>query len=258
MVIQIITNIGVLPFMIVEFIGFCIINLFKAIKIIINRDISFKNTIYQAATIGYDSLPIALTICLVAGAVLSLQVAERFILSGADAYVGGLVAIAITREMAPIFASLAIGARAGTAITAEIGNMSVTEQIDALKALRIDPVEYLLVPRLLAGIVVVPLVTILAELIGIVGGMFIANSTVNLHPYLYLKSVWLYTDTYDIMISLVKAAVFGLLVTLICTCHGLRTTGGAREIGISTTRSAIWSAVAILLFDLMLSWVFFT
>lgn len=243
--------------MIIEFIGYCIINLYKAVKKMVSGDISWKNSLQQAAIIGYDSLPIALTICLVAGAVLALQVAERFILSGADAYIGGLVSIAITREMAPIFASLAIGARAGTAITAEIGNMSVTEQIDALRALRIDPIEFLLVPRLIAGIVVVPLVTIIAEMIGVLGGMVIANATVKLHPLLYLKSVWLYTDTYDIMISLVKAAVFGLLVTLICTCHGLRTTGGAREIGVSTTRAAIWSAVAILLFDLGLSWIFF-
>lgn len=219
--------------------------------------ISLKNTISQAAIIGYDSLPISLTICLVAGAVLSMQVAESFIISGADAYVGGLVSIALTREMAPIFASLAIGARAGTAITAEISNMSITEQIDALKALRVDPIEYLLVPRVIAAVVVVPLVTILAELIGIIGGMFVANVTVSLHPRLYIQSVWLYTDTYDIQISLVKAAVFGLLTALICTCHGLRTTGGAKEIGVSTTRSAIWTAVTILLVDLLLSWIFF-
>lgn len=243
--------------MIIEFIGYCVINLFTAIKKTIRGEISLKNTINQAAIIGYDSLPISLTISLVAGSVLALQVAERFIISGADDYVGGLVAIAITREMAPIFASLAIGARAGTAMTAEIGNMSVTEQIDALKTLRVDPLEYLLVPRLIAGIIVVPLVTILAELIGIIGGMVVANATVGLNPHLYLKSVWLYTDTYDITISIVKAAVFGLLIALICTCHGLRTTGGAREIGVSTTRAAIWTAVAILLFDLLLSWVFF-
>lgn len=243
--------------MIVDFIGFCVINLFDAAKKTIRGEISLKHVITQAAIIGYDSLPISLTISLVAGAVLSLQVAERFILSGADAYVGGLVSVAIIREMAPIFASLAIGARAGTAMTAEIGNMSVTEQIDALKTLRIDPIEYLLVPRLAAGVIMVPLVTILAELIGILGGMVIANSTVKLHPYLYLKSVWLYTDTYDIFVSIIKAGVFGLLVALICTCHGLRTTGGAKEIGVSTTRAAIWTAVAILLFDLLLSWIFF-
>ncbi len=244
--------------MIVEFIGFCIINFFRAVQKIVKGEVNLKNTLNQAAIIGYDSLPISLTICLVAGAVLAMQVAESFMLSGAEAYVGGLVSVALTREMAPIFASLAIGARAGTAITAEISNMSITEQIDALKALKIDPIEYLLVPRLLAAVVVVPLVTIIAELIGIVGGMFVANTTVKLHPYLYIKSVWLYTDTYDIQISLVKAAVFGLLTALICTCHGLRTKGGAKEIGVSTTRAAIWTAVAILLFDLLLSWIFFT
>lgn len=243
--------------MIVEFIGFCVINLFKAVKKILKGDISFKNTISQAAIIGYDSLPISLTICLMAGAVLAMQVAESFVISGADSYVGGLVSVALTREMAPIFASLAIGARAGTAITAEISNMSITEQIEALKALKVDPIEYLLVPRLLAAVVVVPLVTIIAELIGIIGGMFVANATVKLHPFLYIKSVWLYTDTYDIQISLVKAAVFGILTALICTCHGLKTTGGAKEIGVSTTRAAIWTAVAILLSDLLLSWIFF-
>ncbi|HSA06934.1 MAG TPA: ABC transporter permease [Candidatus Gastranaerophilales bacterium] len=243
--------------MIIEFIGFCIIKLFEAVKKIIKGEINFKNTLIQAAVIGYDSLSISLIICLVAGAVLSMQVAERFILSGADAYVGGLVSIAIIREIAPVFASLAIGARAGTAITAEIGNMGVTEQLDALKTLKVDPVEYLLIPRLIAGVIVVPLVTILAELIGIIGGMFVADATVKLHPSLFINSVWLYTDTDDIRASLIKAAVFGVLVTLICTCHGLRTTGGAKEIGIATTNAAIWTAVTILLFDLLLSWIFF-
>lgn len=243
--------------MIIDFIGYCLINLFEALKKVFRGEVGWKNVIIQSAKVGYDSLPISLTISLIAGAVLAMQVAERFILSGADAYVGGLVSLAITREMAPIFASLAIGARAGTAMTAEIGNMAVTEQIDALKVLKIDPVEYLLIPRLIAGFIVVPLTTILAEFIGVIGGMFVANSTVQLHPYLYMRSVWLYTDTYDIRVSLVKAAVFGILIALICTCHGLRTTGGAKEVGASTTKAAIWTAVAILLFDLFLSWVFF-
>jgi phospholipid/cholesterol/gamma-HCH transport system permease protein len=243
--------------MIINFIGLCVINLYKALKCIFQGKISIKNTISQAAIIGYDSLPIALTISMVAGAVLSLQVAQQFVLTGADSYIGGLVSIAITREMAPIFAALAIGARAGTAMTAEIGNMSVTEQIDALKTLKVDPIAYLLVPRLLAGAVVVPLVTIIAEFIGILGGMFVAQSTVELHPYRYIKSVWLYSDTYDIQVSLVKSAVFGILITLICVTHGLQTRGGAREVGLSTTKAAIWTAIAIPLFDLLLSWMFF-
>jgi len=243
--------------MFLDFIGLCVINLFCALKCIFQGKINFKNAMFQAASIGYDSLPIALTISLVAGAVLSLQVSQQFVQTGADSYIGGLISIAITREMAPIFAALAIGARAGTAIAAEIGNMSVTEQIDALKVLKVDPLEYLLVPRLLAGIIVVPLVTALAEFIGILGGMFVANNSVALHPYLYIKSVWLYSNVYDIKVSLIKAAVFGILVTVICTTHGLKTKGGAREVGLSTTKAAIWTAVAIFVFDLILSWIFF-
>jgi len=243
--------------MIIDFIGNCVINLYEALKCIFQRKIRLKNTLFQAASIGYDSLPIAVTISLVAGAVLALQVSQQFVQTGADAYIGGLVSIAITREMAPIFASLAIGARAGTAMTAEIGNMSVTEQIDALKTLKVDPIAYLLVPRLIAGFIVVPLVTVIAEFIGIIGGMFVANSTVALHPYLYAKSVWLYSDVYDIKASIAKAAVFGILITLICTTHGLQTKGGAREVGLSTTKAAIWTAVAIPVFDLLLSWMFF-
>ena len=243
--------------MIIKCIGLCVINFYEALKYIFKGKINFKNVIYQAAIIGYDSLPVAMTISLVAGAVLALQVSQQFVLSGADSYIGGLVSIAITREMAPIFAALAIGARAGTAITAEIGNMSVTEQIDALKVLKVEPVGYLLVPRLLAGIVVVPMVTALAIFIGILGGMFVANNAVALHPYLYIKSVWLYSRVYDIQASMIKAAVFGVLITVICATHGLNTRGGAREVGIFTTKAAIWTAVAIPLFDLLLSWIFY-
>lgn len=243
--------------MTIKFIGCCVINLFYSLKYIFQGKVGLKNTVFQAATIGYDSLPIALTISLIAGGVLSLQVSQQFYLSGADSYVGGLISMAVTREMAPIFASLAIGARAGTAITAEIGNMSVTEQIDALKTLKVEPVAYLLAPRLLAGLIVVPMITVVAEFVGILGGMFIANNAIALHPYRYLKSVWLYTDVYDINVSIVKAAVFGVLITLICTTHGLMARGGAKEVGLATTKAAIWTAVAIPLFDLLMSWIFF-
>lgn len=243
--------------MIIDFIGSCVINLFLSLKYIFQGKVSLKKVVFQSAVIGYDSLPIALTISMIAGGVLSLQVSQQFFLSGADSYVGGLISIAITREMAPIFAALAIGARAGTAITAEIGNMSVTEQIDALKVLKVEPIPYLLVPRLIAGFIVVPMVTVIAELIGIIGGMFIANNAIALHPFRYMKSVWLYTDVYDINASIVKAAVFGVLITLICTTHGLMTRGGAKEVGLATTKAAIWTAVTIPLFDLLLSWIFF-
>ena len=153
--------------MIIDFIGECIINLVKSLKFIFSGRVGWKNTLIQSAIVGYDSLPISLIITLVSGSVLALQVSKQFVLTGAESYVGGLIAIAVAREMAPVFASLAIGARAGTAMAAEIGNMQVTEQIDALKTLKVDPIAYLIVPRLLAGFFMVPLITVLSQLVGI-------------------------------------------------------------------------------------------
>ena len=243
--------------MIIKFIGQCIINLLKAIEHIIHGRVSIKNTFIQCAIMGYDSLPIAMIITLVSGSVLALQVAKQFAITGAESYVGGLIGVAIIREMGPVFASLAIGARAGTAIAAEIGNMKVTEQVDALKVLKVDPIGYLLAPRLIAGFLMVPLVVILSETLGILGGMWVADAAVNIHPNRYLNSVWLYLSIRDIRISLIKAAVFGILITLICSTHGLLTRGGAKEVGIATTKAAIWTALAILIFDYFMTWIFY-
>jgi len=243
--------------MITEFIGQCVINLLQTLKYIITGRINLKNTFIQSAIIGYDSVPIALIIALVSGAVLALQVSRQFVLTGAESYIGGLISVAIIREMAPVFAALSIGARAGTATAAEIGNMQVTEQIDAIKTLKVDPIEYIFVPRLIAGTIMVPLVTILAEFVGILGGMWVADFTVDVHPNRYLNSVWLYTSAHDIEISLVKAATFGLLITLICATNGMATKGGAKEVGITTTKAAIGTALAILVFDYFLTWVFY-
>ena len=238
-------------------IGHCSLNLIESLKFLLKGKISLKNTFIQAAIIGFDSAPIAIIISLVSGAVLSLQISKQFILNGADAYIGGLVAVAIIREMAPLFASLAIGARAGTAIAAEIANMKVTEQVDALKLLRVDPVYYLILPRIIAGATMIPIVTVLAMFIGTLGGMIVAKITVNLHFVRYITSVWLYTDIYDIYTSLIKAMVFGILITLICSTIGILTTGGAKEVGRSTTKAAIWTATAVIFADYLLTWIFY-
>ncbi|MEW5822381.1 MAG: ABC transporter permease [Cyanobacteriota bacterium] len=239
-------------------IGYCTSNLISSLKFLLKGHISLKNTLMQAAIIGFDSAPIAIIISLVSGAVITLQISKQFIQNGADAYIGGLVAVTVIREVAPLFASLAIGARAGTAITAEIANMKVTEQIDALKLLRVDPVYYLVLPRIIAGGLMIPLVTVLAMFIGTIGGMIVAKITVNLHFVRYITSVWLYTDIYDIKTSLAKACVFGILITLICSTIGLLTEGGAKEVGRSTTKAAIWSASAVIIADYLLTWVFYS
>lgn len=243
--------------MAIDFIGHCTINVIKALKYIFSGRVNIKNTLIQCSMIGYDSLLIVMIIALASGAVLALQVSKQFVMSGADSYIGGLIAAAILREMGPIFASLAVGARAGTAIAAEIGNMKVTEQVDALTVLKVDPIEYLMVPRFIAGVVMVPLLTIMAQTIGILGGMFISWAVIGLHFTKYLTSVWLYMNMFDIKISLIKAAVFGGLISTICCTHGLLTNGGAKEVGISTTKAAIWTAIAVLITDYMMTWMFY-
>lgn len=237
--------------------GECSINLKKALIFILKGKISLKNTIIQAAILGFDSAPIALIISMVSGAVLTLQVSKQFIQNGADSYIGGLVAIAIIREMAPLFVALAVGARAGTAIAAEIATMKVTEQVDALKLLQVDPVYYLIVPRLVAAALMIPLITIPAEFLGILGGMIVAKVTVNLHFNRFIESVWLYSKISDINISLVKALIFGILIAIICTTIGLATKGGAKEVGKSTTKAAIWIAAILIISDFLLTWIFY-
>lgn len=237
--------------------GECSINLKKALTFILKGKISLKNTIVQAAILGFDSAPIALIISMVSGAVLTLQVSKQFIQNGADSYIGGLVAIAIIREMAPLFVALAVGARAGTAIAAEIATMKVTEQVDALKLLQVDPVYYLIVPRLIAAALMIPLITIPAEFLGILGGMVVAKVTVNLHFNRFIESVWLYSKISDINISLVKALIFGILIAIICTTIGLATKGGAKEVGKSTTKAAIWIAAILIISDFLLTWIFY-
>lgn len=241
----------------IEFIGICVVNLFQTIKYIFKGNAKISSIMQQAAIIGYDSLSIAIVIVFVAGAVISLQLSKQFLMTGGEAYVGGFVAVAIIREIAPAFTALAIGARAGTAIAAEIANMQVTEQIDAIKTLKVDDIGYLFAPRLIAGLITVPMVVILTEILGILGGLLVSNITIALHPNRYINSAWLYTKPYDIYVSLIKGAVFGVLITLVCATQGYLTKGGAKEVGISTTKAAILSTIAMLLCDYVLNWVFY-
>lgn len=211
----------------------------------------------QAAAISYDSLPISLIICFIAAAVIAIQVAKQFLMSGADTYIGGSIAIVIIREIAPGFAALAIGARAGTSISAEIANMKVTSQVDAMQTLNVNPVGYYFTPRIVAGSLTVPFVVIIAGLIGILGGLLVSYLTIGLHPNRYINSVWLWLNTRDIYICIFKAFIFGGLISLVCATQGYITSGGAKDVGISTTQAAIKSTVYLLVADLLINLVFY-
>ncbi len=241
----------------IKFLGYCVENLITTLKYIFNGETKFSEIISRAAAISYDSLPISLIIVAVAAVVIATQVANQFLMTGAEAYVGGALTIAIIREIAPGFVALAISARSGTAICSEIANMQVTSQVDAIKTLKVNPVGYYFAPRIIASTVTVPMVVIIAEFVGIMAGMLVCFVTINLHPNLYIESVWLWLTAKDIMVSILKGAVFGGLITLVCATQGYSTHGGAADVGISTTKSAIKATMYMLVADFIINLIFY-
>lgn len=241
----------------IDFLGLCVQNLIRSIKYLFAGQVRFSEVISKAAAISYDSLPISLIIAFISAAVIAIQVSKQFLATGAETYIGGTITLVLIREIAPGFVALAIGARAGTAISAEIANMQVTSQVDAMKTLKIDPVGYYFTPRILAAALTVPMVVLLAELVGSIGGMLVAYGTIDLHPSRYMNSVWAWIDTRDIYISLLKASIFGGLIALVCATQGYKTKGGAKEVGISTTQAAILSTIYMLIADFLINLVFY-
>ncbi len=241
----------------INFFGRCVENLYKSICYLLQGRSRVSHVVAQAAAISYDSLVISLVIAFVSAAVIAIQVSKQFLMSGAEAYVGGSIAVVMIREIAPGFVALAIGARAGTAISAEIANMQVTSQVDAIKTLKVDPVGYYFAPRILAAAITVPMVVLIAELVGILGGLMVSNATIHLHPARYINSVWLWLSTKDIYISLLKGLVFGVLIALVCATQGYDTKGGAKDVGESTTKAAVLSTVYMLVADFVINLVFY-
>lgn len=241
----------------INFIGQCIQNLIIALKYTFEGRVKFYSVISNAASIGYDSLPIALAIVFIAAVVISLQISKQFLMSGGESYVGGFMAIALIRELAPGFAALAISARAGTAVSAEIANMKVTSQVDAMKTLKVNPIGYYFAPRIIAAAFTIPSIVILAELFGIIGGMAVSYLTIGLHPARYMNSVWLWINMKDIYVSILKGFIFGIIITTVCATQGYNTEGGAKNVGISTTEAAIKATVILLSADLIIALLFY-
>ena len=241
----------------INFIGQCIQNLIIALKYTFEGRVKFSSVISNAASIGYDSLPIALAIVFIAAVVISLQISKQFLMSGGESYVGGFMAIALIRELAPGFAALAISARAGTAVSAEIANMKVTSQVDAMKTLKVNPIGYYFAPRIIAAAFTIPSIVILAELFGIIGGMAVSYLTIGLHPARYMNSVWLWINMKDIYVSILKGFIFGIIITTVCATQGYNTEGGAKNVGVSTTEAAIKATVILLSADLIIALLFY-
>lgn len=227
------------------------------LRFIFTNQINYKDVIEQSARFGVSSLPITLSIVGMTSIIVAMQVAGEMVKQGGGNYVGTLVALLTIRETGIIMAGFAIISMIGSSLASEIATMRITEQIDAIKILGINPIKYLFVPRVIAGTLMMPPVWIIASTIGILSGGLAANLSSGLSYRAYFSSVWSGLFLYDIKVAIARAFVYGFIIALIsCTC-GYKAYGGARGVGIATTKAVVWSFVSIVILDLLFSIAFF-
>jgi len=212
----------------------------------------------QMIDIGYYSLPVVGLTALFTGMVLALQSYTGFSRFNAESAIATVVVLSVTRELSPVLAGLMIAGRIGAAIAAEIGTMRVTEQIDALTTLSTNPFKYLVVPRLVAGLVMLPCIVLVADVIGVLGGYIVSIHKLGFNPAVYLKSTWQYLEAEDIVSGLVKASVFGFLIALMGCYHGYNSRGGAQGVGAATTNAVVSASILILASNYLITEAFFS
>ena len=210
----------------------------------------------QIMQIGYLSLPVVGLTAVFTGAALALNIYTGGGRFNAAQIVPQIVALGITRELGPVLAALMLAGRVSAAIAAEIGAMRATEQIDALQTLSTDPYRYLVAPRLLAAVLTLPLLTAVADIIGIAGGWIVATASLDFNGATYIRSTWQFMKPWDVESGLIKAAVFGFIVALMGTYHGYTASGGARGVGRATTHAVVSAAVLIFAADFLLTSLF--
>ncbi len=231
--------------------------LLHAIKTMFTTRLKVAKTLYQIEQIGVNSLVIVALTGTFAGAVLALQSyigLQRF---GTEKLIGPLVALAMTRELGPVLAGLMVTGRAGSAIAAEIGTMRITEQIDALRTLCINVDQYLIVPRILAGAIIMPFLTIFCMICGVVGGYLICVLTLGLNGQEYISEIQKYLELSDITGGLIKSSFFGFILTWIGSYKGYFTSGGARGVGQATTQSVVVGSIMVLIANYFLASLLF-
>lgn len=253
MVNRILDSIGSYVISLCNMMGLFAIFLIKVIITATTTRLKIRKFFAQTEEIGFNSLVIVILTGTFAGAVLALQTYIGVRRYGGEEFVGPIVALSMTRELGPVITALMVTGRSGSAIAAEIGAMRISEQIDALKTLRINPLQYLVVPRILAGTIMMPFLTIFSMMCGIFGGYFIATSVLGLNGNQYINGIKKYLEFSDITSGLIKSSVFGFILTWVGAFKGFYATDGARGVGLATTQSVVMGSILLLLANYFLT-----
>lgn len=216
-----------------------------------------RHIVDQMVRIGIESLPIVTLISLFTGIILAFQTAYQMEKMSAEMYIANIVALSITRELGPVLTALIVAGRVGAAITAELGTMNVTEQIDALETLATSPIKFLVVPRLLSLMLMLPILTIYSDLIGMFGGYLICVYKLGINSHLYIDLTFETLAYKDIFTGLIKACFFGIIVAMVACLEGLNTKGGAEGVGKATTVAVVTSFILIIAVDCLLTALFY-
>jgi phospholipid/cholesterol/gamma-HCH transport system permease protein len=210
-------------------------------------------TLRQVEAIGSRSTTIVLLTALFTGMVLALQTGFALARFGAKPYVGAVVGLSLARELAPVLTALMVSGRVGAGITAEIGSMAVTEQVDAIRSMGADPVQKLVLPRMIAATISLPLLTILAGVLGVIGGMLISASQFGISPNFYLQTIYANVTVTDFLSGIAKTFVFGWIIAMVGCFFGLQTTGGTVGVGRATTQAVVVASISVLISDFFLT-----
>ncbi|MBO6293168.1 MAG: ABC transporter permease [Selenomonas sp.] len=219
--------------------------------------IRWRSIIFQMSHLGVDSLTIVSLTLLFTGVVITLQTAAKFIEFGAQSTIGGVVAMAIGRELGPVLVGVVCAGRVGAAITAEIATMKVTEQIDALRVMAVSPEGYLILPRMLACMVVVPILTVFGDIIGVAGGWATAVYYSGISSYTFMNGIHTFVEVFDLTGGMVKAVFFGNVIAVLGCYYGLTCPEGAEGVGKATTRTVVTSIIVIFMLNAVLTFILF-
>jgi len=228
----------------------------RAFRNIFLRPHYWDDVALQMDSIGVGSLPIVALTGFFSGAVMALQMSRALAQYGQVGKTGTVVSVTLARELGPVLTALMVAGRNSSGIASELGSMKVTEQIDAMRALGTDPTKKLVTPRLLATGFMLPLLTIIADFVGMIGGFIIAEFYLGLSPRQYWTSVWRALEWNDVVQGLLKPLVFAVVISLIGCYYGLRTTGGTQGVGRSTTQAVVAATVIIFILDLLITKIF--